>query len=216
MIFILAGTRHENYDDSRSTMMATSSSSPLGDTRSLDEGALLGTGGPIMSESRVMSGASDILALLGILGEAYRLSCLYRCQVLMISDRDFCKYFTYFKLLPFEITNSLRSKQDSLDVYLKLPHKHYNTGWVLAQVIPSDCFQFSFIDFCCFLLYKFIIFGMWDLIILKDDRTECNVNRRIFSLVSVLCDPISLLIAYLEKDEPGLVERKIYMKFLYC
>ncbi|EXB59785.1 Cell division cycle protein 27-B-like protein [Morus notabilis] len=24
--------------------------------------------------------------------------------------------------------------QDALDVYLKLPHKHYNTGWVLSQV----------------------------------------------------------------------------------
>ncbi|KAK2965292.1 hypothetical protein RJ640_004161 [Escallonia rubra] len=27
--------------------------------------------------------------------------------------------------------------QDALDVYLKLPHKHYNTGWVLSQVTTS-------------------------------------------------------------------------------
>jgi len=26
-------------------------------------------------------------------------------------------------------------KQDALDTYMKLPHKHYNTGWVLSQVI---------------------------------------------------------------------------------
>jgi len=26
-------------------------------------------------------------------------------------------------------------EQDALDTYLKLPQKHYNTGWVLSQVI---------------------------------------------------------------------------------
>lgn len=27
--------------------------------------------------------------------------------------------------------------QDALDVYVKLPHKHYNTGWVLSQVMSG-------------------------------------------------------------------------------
>ncbi|KAF5952352.1 hypothetical protein HYC85_010296 [Camellia sinensis] len=96
------GTRHEVRDDPRSNT-TTSSSSP-GDIRSLEqEGATMPMGGVVMSSSRVITGASEILALLRTLGEGYRLSCLYRCQ-------------------------------DALDAYLKLPHKHYNTGWVLSQV----------------------------------------------------------------------------------
>ncbi|CAK9149376.1 unnamed protein product [Ilex paraguariensis] len=98
------GIRHEVYDDSRSNITTTSSSSPSGDARSLEqEGQTMPAGGVIVSGSRVSSGASEILALLRILGEGYRLSCMYRCQ-------------------------------DALEVYLKLPHKHYNTGWVLSQV----------------------------------------------------------------------------------
>jgi anaphase-promoting complex subunit 3 len=31
--------------------------------------------------------------------------------------------------------------QEALDTYMKLPHKHYNTGWVLSQV-TSDSFSF--------------------------------------------------------------------------
>ncbi|VFQ68914.1 unnamed protein product [Cuscuta campestris] len=53
--------------------------------------------------TNVLSGASEIMALLRILGEGFRFSCLYRCR-------------------------------DALDMYNKLPHKHYNTGWVLSQV----------------------------------------------------------------------------------
>lgn len=81
-IFIVVGIRHEGYDDSRSNMTMTSSSSPTGDTRSHEEELLLASRGPILSESRAISGASELLALLGILGEGYRLSCVYKCQVL--------------------------------------------------------------------------------------------------------------------------------------
>uniref|UniRef100_A0A5B6ZD50 Putative CDC27 family protein isoform 1 n=1 Tax=Davidia involucrata TaxID=16924 RepID=A0A5B6ZD50_DAVIN len=97
------GIRHEVYDDSRSNV-TTSSSSPSGDIRSLEQGgATMPMSGVVASGSRLTSGASELLALLRTLGEGYRLSCMYRCQ-------------------------------DALDVYLKLPHKHYNTGWVLTQV----------------------------------------------------------------------------------
>ncbi|KAK8940497.1 hypothetical protein KSP39_PZI010583 [Platanthera zijinensis] len=58
--------------------------------------------GSLSHESGV-NGAKELLFLLRILGEGYRLSCLYRCQ-------------------------------DALEVYLKLPQHHYNTGWVLSQV----------------------------------------------------------------------------------
>ncbi|XP_057513900.1 cell division cycle protein 27 homolog B-like isoform X1 [Actinidia eriantha] len=97
------GIRHEVRDDFRSNV-TTSSSLPSGDLRSIEqEGATMPVGGVVMNSSRVVTGASEVLALLRTLGEAYRLSCLYRCQ-------------------------------DALDAYLKLPHKHYNTGWVLSQV----------------------------------------------------------------------------------
>ncbi|XP_019442777.1 PREDICTED: cell division cycle protein 27 homolog B-like [Lupinus angustifolius] len=36
--------------------------------------------GLVMSSSKVISGTSEILSLLRVLGEGYRLSCLYRCQ----------------------------------------------------------------------------------------------------------------------------------------
>ncbi|GLT51701.1 hypothetical protein SLA2020_250940 [Shorea laevis] len=99
------GMRNEAFDDSRASISSTTSGSlPSGDTRSLEQdGETIPICGVALSGSRVMTGASEILGLLRILGEGYRLSCKYRCQ-------------------------------DALDVYLKLPHKHYSTGWVLSQV----------------------------------------------------------------------------------
>ncbi|KAF2303980.1 hypothetical protein GH714_025830 [Hevea brasiliensis] len=99
------GTRNETFDDSHANVTTTNSaSSPSGDARSLEtEAASLPVGGLIISASKVLSGASEILGLLRVLGDGYRLSCLYRCQ-------------------------------DALDIYMKLPLKHYNTGWVLSQV----------------------------------------------------------------------------------
>ncbi|XP_048227782.1 cell division cycle protein 27 homolog B isoform X2 [Ricinus communis] len=99
------GIRNDTFDDSRVSAATTnSSSSPSSDARCLEsEGPSITVGGVIMSTAKVLSGASEILGLLRILGEGYRLSCLYRCQ-------------------------------DALDTYMKLPGKHYNTGWVLSQV----------------------------------------------------------------------------------
>ncbi|OAY27238.1 cell division cycle protein 27 homolog B isoform X2 [Manihot esculenta] len=99
------GIRNETFDDSNANIATTNStSSPPGDARSLEtEAASIPIGGVVMSASRVLSGALEILGLLRVLGDGYRLSCLYRCQ-------------------------------DALDIYMKLPHKHYNTGWVLSQV----------------------------------------------------------------------------------
>ncbi|XP_074334260.1 cell division cycle protein 27 homolog B-like isoform X2 [Apium graveolens] len=97
------GVQQESCDDSRPSMTTTSTSSLACDTKFLEEGILMATGGPIMSESQAITGASDLIALLAILGEGYRLLCMYVCQ-------------------------------DALDVYRRLPQKHYNTGWVLSQV----------------------------------------------------------------------------------
>ncbi|KAI9192658.1 hypothetical protein LWI28_026160 [Acer negundo] len=108
------GIRNEAFDDSRANITSTVSSSfPTSDTRSLAQEGGTVPGGAVMSSSRVINGASEILSLLRILGEGYRLSCIYRCQ-------------------------------DALDVYLKLPHKHYNTGWVLSQVGKS---YFELVDY---------------------------------------------------------------------
>ncbi|CAA0827342.1 Cell division cycle protein 27 homolog B [Striga hermonthica] len=97
------GTRHDVYDDSR-LHITTSSSSPTRDNRSLEpEGETRPSCAAVLSSSRIIDGASDILGLFRLLGEGLRLSSLCRCQ-------------------------------DALNVYMKLPQKHYNTGWVLSQV----------------------------------------------------------------------------------
>ncbi|XWS72081.1 hypothetical protein CRYUN_Cryun02cG0009900 [Craigia yunnanensis] len=109
------GIRNEAFDDSRANMASTTSSSlPSGDVRSLDQdGATVPVGGVVISSSKVISGASEVLGLLRTLGEGYRLSCLYRCQ-------------------------------DALDTYLRLPHRHYNTSWVLSQVGKA---HFELVDY---------------------------------------------------------------------
>ncbi|XP_022865632.1 cell division cycle protein 27 homolog B-like [Olea europaea var. sylvestris] len=107
------GTHYDNYDDSRLDI-TTSSLSPRSDARTLEQEAAARPSGPaVVSSSRVAAGASEILGLLMILGEGYRLSCLYRCQ-------------------------------DALDTYIKLPQKHYNTGWVLSQVGKA---HFEMVDY---------------------------------------------------------------------
>lgn len=104
------GSRHEVLDDSRSNItITTSNTSPCAETRSVElDGAVVMNGSKV-----ILSGASDVMSLFRILGEGYRLSCMYRCQ-------------------------------DALDLYLKLPQKHYNTGWVLSQVGKA---HFELVDY---------------------------------------------------------------------
>ncbi|CAD5191219.1 unnamed protein product [Musa acuminata subsp. malaccensis] len=97
------GRRPEIFDDSRTENMATTSSSisMSADGRCLEQGKATGD---LAHDSRLMSGTQELLGLLRIFGEGYRLSCLYRCQ------------------------------QEALEVYLQLSQKQFNTGWVLSQV----------------------------------------------------------------------------------
>ncbi|XP_022987614.1 cell division cycle protein 27 homolog B-like isoform X1 [Cucurbita maxima] len=98
------GIQNEAFDDSCSNAsLSVSSSSSSSGNRILEQGATKSVGGSLTNDAKIINGASEILGLLRILGEGYRLSCLFRCQ-------------------------------DALDVYLKLPYKHYSTGWVLSQV----------------------------------------------------------------------------------
>lgn len=98
------GIRHSAFDDSRLLAHASVTPTSSCDARSVDQD----TGAVSLSriaydDSRIHNGAKEILILLRLLGEGYRLSCTYKCQ-------------------------------DALDIYQKLPPKHYNTGWVLSQV----------------------------------------------------------------------------------
>ncbi|KAL8228762.1 hypothetical protein R6Q57_013662 [Mikania cordata] len=96
----------------RSNATSTGSgSSPPPDTRSCEHDGTMDRAS--ISVSKTVIGALEVLSLLKIIGEGYRLSCLYRCQ-------------------------------DALDVFLQLPHKHYNTGWVLSQVGKA---HFEMVDY---------------------------------------------------------------------
>ncbi|XP_020239897.1 cell division cycle protein 27 homolog B [Cajanus cajan] len=98
------GIRNDVPDDSSNNTSTNSCSSLVIEAKTYEqEAATFQIGGQVTSGAKVITGASEILTLLKILGEGYRLACLYRCQ-------------------------------DALDTYLKLPQKHYNTGWVLSQV----------------------------------------------------------------------------------
>jgi len=57
------------------------------------EAANIPVGGQVLSSSKVITGASEILTLLRVLGEAFRLACLYRCQVLI--NYCFCRKDVY-------------------------------------------------------------------------------------------------------------------------
>ena len=97
--------------------------------------------GRSMNSSKIISGTSEILSLLGTFGEGYRLSCLYRCQVctalgVLLRSRTFSRFRNWVILSSF--LNQVLTLQDALDVYLKLPAKHYNTGWVLSQVTDMN------------------------------------------------------------------------------
>ncbi|XP_027188526.1 cell division cycle protein 27 homolog B-like isoform X2 [Cicer arietinum] len=73
------GIHNDVIDDSRAP--TTSSSSLTMEAKSYEqEEAYIPVGGQVISGSKVISGASEILTLLRVLGEGFRLACLYRCQ----------------------------------------------------------------------------------------------------------------------------------------
>ncbi|KAJ6993859.1 cell division cycle protein 27 [Populus alba x Populus x berolinensis] len=105
------GIRNEAFDDSRANNTSSNCSSlPPGDSRPLEtEVATMPVGGVTISASCILNGALEILGLLRTLG----------------------KVIDFFACTDASL---LLGVQDALDVYMKLPHKHYNTGWVLCQV----------------------------------------------------------------------------------
>ncbi|CBI28012.3 hypothetical protein VitviT2T_016470 [Vitis vinifera] len=100
------GTRQEVFDDSRSYISAatSTSTSTSGDPKSLEQDEAT------MTIGGVITNTSKIIN-----GAAEVLNLL---RTLGEGYRLSCMYRC----------------QDALDVYMKLPHKHYNTGWVLSQI----------------------------------------------------------------------------------
>lgn len=98
------GIRHEAFDDSRLNIQASISTSSSCDAGSTEQdGGSLSLSRTTYDDSKVHNGAIEVLGLWRLMGDGYRLSCMYKCQ-------------------------------DALNIYQKLPSKHYNTGWVLSQV----------------------------------------------------------------------------------
>ncbi|KAK2359694.1 Tetratricopeptide repeat (TPR) superfamily protein [Trifolium repens] len=110
------GIHNDVLDESRLNITSTSSSSsPTMEAKSYEqEVANISVGGQVLSSSKVITGASEILTLLRVLGDGFRLACLYKCK-------------------------------DALETYLKLPYKHYNTGWVLSQV-GKVYYEFDYLE----------------------------------------------------------------------
>ncbi|WJX80905.1 Cell division cycle protein 27 B, variant 2 [Trifolium repens] len=110
------GIHNDVLDESRLNITSTSSSSsPTMEAKSYEqEVANIPVGGQVLSSSKVITGASEILTLLRVLGDGFRLACLYKSQ-------------------------------DALETYLKLPYKHYNTGWVLSQV-GKVYYEFDYLE----------------------------------------------------------------------
>ncbi|CAL5186105.1 unnamed protein product [Lathyrus oleraceus] len=99
------GIHNDVLDVGRLNIASTTScSSAAIEAKSYEQDATsLQVSGQVTSDSKFITGTMEILTLLRVLGEGYRLACLYKCQ-------------------------------EALDTYLKLPQRHYNTGWVLSQV----------------------------------------------------------------------------------
>ncbi|KAK7271765.1 hypothetical protein RJT34_27937 [Clitoria ternatea] len=98
------GFHSDVLDDYHVNSTSTTFSSTVFEVKSYQqEASTFQIGGQVTNVSKAITGVSEILTLLRVLGEGYRLACLYKCQ-------------------------------DALDTYLKLPQRHYNTGWVLSQV----------------------------------------------------------------------------------
>ncbi|XVF88611.1 hypothetical protein PTKIN_Ptkin19aG0064900 [Pterospermum kingtungense] len=109
------GIKNEAFDDSRANMASsTTSSYPSGDIRSLDQ-----DGATVPVGGVVISGSKVISGASEVLGLLRTLGEGYRLS---------CLYRC----------------QDALDAYLRLPHRHYNTSWVLSQVGKA---HFELVDY---------------------------------------------------------------------
>ncbi|KAM1478990.1 hypothetical protein ACFX2I_026344 [Malus domestica] len=103
------GMRNETYDDSRSTTVTVASGFTPSDTRYLEQ------------EGATLSSTGGIINVSRVATGASEILSLLR--TLGEGYRLSCMYRC----------------QDALNVYLKLPYKHYNTGWVLSQVGKAYC-----------------------------------------------------------------------------
>jgi len=81
--FFILGIRSDVPDYSLNNTSTNSCSSPVLEAKTYEqEAATSQIGHQVTSGSKLITGASEILTLLRVLGEGYRLSCLYRSQVI--------------------------------------------------------------------------------------------------------------------------------------
>lgn len=82
-IFLILGIRSDVPDYSLNNTSTNSCSSPDVEAKTYEqEATTFHIGRQVTSGSEIITGASEILTLLRVLGEGYRLSCLYRSQVI--------------------------------------------------------------------------------------------------------------------------------------
>ncbi|KAK6139553.1 hypothetical protein DH2020_026699 [Rehmannia glutinosa] len=104
------GTHHDVYDDSR-VHITTSSSSPYSDNRPLEpEGTTRSSGAAVLSSSRVIDGASDLLGLLRLLGKALDFPVFADARL----EKHILKWLIISKL----IVHSVHLKEDMKLSYL--------------------------------------------------------------------------------------------------
>ncbi|KAL6563551.1 Cell division cycle protein 27 B [Orobanche gracilis] len=136
------GTHHDVYDDSR-LHITTSSSAPCGDNSSLEpEGATRSSGAAILSSSRIIDGTSDILGLLRLLGEGFRLSCLCRCHVV---------HFLKENVLSQGIIYGLTERQVGKSYFEMVDYVEADRAFSLARIaspysLEGGCILYSFIS----------------------------------------------------------------------
>lgn len=129
--------RNEAIDGCRPNIV--SGALPSGDTKTLDQGATMLSGG-VLNGSKILSCAGEILGLLKLFGEGYRLSCMYKCQVLtnfycscrLYSINSKEKYVDLnFYIFCFVLFNFWDSFLYStvLQFYLVKPSKFMMWGW---------------------------------------------------------------------------------------
>ncbi|ESQ46209.1 hypothetical protein EUTSA_v10000671mg, partial [Eutrema salsugineum] len=117
------GVRGESFDDSRPNTASTTGSMASSDAKSCDQ------------EDETMSiGGTTLCAQKITVGVSELVSLLRTLG-------ELCRLLYMYRC------------KEALDTYMKLPHRHYNTGWVLSQVV-SDPSLFYAVLFSLVVVYR--------------------------------------------------------------
>ncbi|KAF6161640.1 hypothetical protein GIB67_017278 [Kingdonia uniflora] len=137
------GKQTDVVDDARFDNTATTSSSisPLGDDISQEwENTNIKMISIVKNSSRFSTGVSELLDLLGTLGEGYRLSCMYRCQDALdvynkLSQKQFNTGWVLSQILKQNATYSMQVGKANFEL---VNYFEANQAFVLARRV-SPC-----------------------------------------------------------------------------